>query len=214
MPNPLIGMIGASLGSSAIGAVGASKAAKAQKAAANQEIGFQREVYNDTSKKLEPIRSGGMQAFSALLSEMGLGEKPSGYGGYMESPAARYLLSSGVDSIEGSRAAAGGLYSGATLQALENNRRNVISADTDKYFDRLTGIAGMGQDAASGQSSAGRYFATSAGAAAGRAGQATANGALGVSGALQGGIGDMAGIYGYFSNPMQAYAQPMFGGGR
>lgn len=130
------------------------------------------------------------------------------YGGYSASPMAKYLLKTGVDSIEGSRAAVGGLYSGATLDQIENNRADVIGRDTADYFSRLTGLIGGGQAAAAGQAAAGQTYASAAGAAGRYGAQAAANGYAGSANALSGTIGDMAGIYGYFQNqnPMSAYA--------
>lgn len=135
------------------------------------------------------------------------------YGGYTETPMARYLLEKGVDSIDASAASRGNLFSGATLQALEDNRREVITADTDKYFARLAGITDMGLGAAGNQASAGANFANSASQTMMQAGQARAQGTLGAASAWQTGISDIAGTAGYFgwggnSNPMAAYTSP------
>jgi hypothetical protein len=132
------------------------------------------------------------------------------YEGYSKSPMARYLLEKGVDSIDASAASRGGLFSGATLQALENNRRAIITADTDKYFARLAGLTDMGLGAAGNQASAGANFANNAGSTMMQAGQARAQGTLGAADAWRTGITDMAGTYGFFSgsNPMAAYTAP------
>lgn len=140
------------------------------------------------------------------------------YGGYSASPMAKYLMETGVDTIEGSRAAAGGLYSGATLKAMEDNRRTVVQSDTGDYYARLMQLAGMGQAGASNQAAAGQNYANSAGQIGMNAANQRAQNTINTGNAIAGGIGDMAGIYGYFSNPMAAYgtsANPaMFGGGR
>lgn len=130
------------------------------------------------------------------------------YGGYTETPMARYLLEKGVDSIDASAASRGNLFSGATLQALEDNRREVITADTDKYFARLAGITDMGLGAAGNQASAGENFASGASQTMMQAGQARAGGIAGAGQAWQTGISDLAGIYGYMQNPMAAYTSP------
>lgn len=129
------------------------------------------------------------------------------YQGYTETPMARYLMERGTDSIQGSAAARGGLFSGATLQALEDNRRQVISADTSDYFSKLLGLTNMGLGAAGNQASAGANFANNAGQSMMAAGQARAAGIQGVGQAFQTGISDMAGIMGYL-NPMAAYTAP------
>jgi hypothetical protein len=152
-----------------------------------------------------------MSAAEAYADERKTGARE--YAGYSESPMAKYLLREGMEGIEGGAAAAGGLYSGATLQALENNRREVITADTDNYFARLYGLTGMGLSAAGNQANAGQNYASGASQALTNKGNAQAGGYLGQAQAFQGGINDAAGIYGYFSNPMQAYTAPtLFGG--
>ena len=203
-----------SVGSAVIGSGAASSAANKQVDAARDQTELQKAIYQDTTEKLEPFRQAGDQAFQAYLSELGLQDAPEGYGGYEKSPMARYLLDEGTEQIDAQFAARGGYNSGAALEALEQNRQRVITADTDRYFDRLLGTAGMGFDAATGQGSAGRYYATQSGAANMNA--ANAAGQYGMMGAqsLQTGIGDLAGTYGYFnqSNPMAAYSTNVISG--
>jgi hypothetical protein len=140
------------------------------------------------------------------------------YGGYTQSPMAKYLMEEGVDSIQGSAAAGGGLFSGATLEALEGNRRNVIGADTQDYFSKLFGLSNMGMAAAGNQAGAGSAYANNVGQLQMGAAQARGQGYMGAANAFSGTIGDLAGTYGYFNNPMSAYAAPTlvggFGGGR
>lgn len=132
------------------------------------------------------------------------------YQGYSQSPMARYLMEEGVDSIQGSAAAGGGLFSGATLEALEDNRRRVIQADTADYFNRLLGVSQMGMGAAGNQANAGQAFAGNVGNIQMQAAQNAGNARMQSAQAFNSTLGDMAGIYGYFggSNPMAAYAAP------
>lgn len=137
------------------------------------------------------------------------------YGGYSTSPMAKYLMEQGVDSIQGSAAATGSLYSGAALDALESNRRTVIGADTADYFSKLFGTANMGMAAAGNQAGAGSAYANNVGQLQMNAAQAKGQGYMNTANAISTGIGDMAGIYGYMQNPMAAYAAPtMVGGGK
>jgi hypothetical protein len=159
----------------------------------------------------------GGQTFSTLkeAEDWAAKNKTGGteYGGYSTSPMAKYLLEQGVDSVQGSAAAQGGLYSGATLEALEGNRRTVIGADTADYFSKLFGTANMGMAAAGNQAGAGSAYANNVGSLAMGAAQAKGQGYMGAANAISTGIGDMAGIYGYMQNPMAAYAAPTMGGG-
>lgn len=258
--------------SAAASVVGANKASKAVTSAAKNETELQKAIYEDTKERFAPVYEGGMNAFDAILYEMGLGPRPTfggedtytieevqraggggpqttldrfgkivtledgpsvgyrvgdqefdtqdaaqawidqqpqqggtPYQGYMESPMAKYLLERGMEGIEGGAAAAGGLYSGATLEALENNRRQVIEADTGDYYNRLFNLAGMGTNAAGNMGSAGQFYAANAGSAMRNAANAQAMGYQNMAQGIQGGIMDAAGIYGYM-NPMQSYA--------
>ena len=120
-------------------------------------------------------------------------------------------MEEGVDSVQGAAAAGGGLYSGATLEALERNRQQVIGADTADYFSKLFGLGNMGMSAAGNQASAGGAYANNVGSLAMQAANAKGQGYLATGQAIGNTIGDMAGIYGYFqgqNNPMAAYASP------
>lgn len=155
----------------------------------------------------------GDQTFSTLseAEDWANANKTGGteYGGYQQSPMAKYLMEQGVDSITGSAAASGGLFSGASMEALEKNRQTVIGADTSDYFSKLFGMSNMGMSAAGNQASAGSAYAGNVGNLAMQAGNAKAQGYMGAANALSGFIGDAAGIYGYMqSNPMAAYASP------
>lgn len=154
----------------------------------------------------------GDQTFSTLseAEDWANANKTGGteYGGYTQSPMAKYLMQEGVDSIEGSAAASGGLYSGAALEALEKNRKTVIGADTSDYFSKLFGLTNMGMSAAGNQAGAGSSYANNVSQLNMQAANAKAKGYTGAADAMSGFIGDAAGIYGYFNNPMQAYASP------
>lgn len=159
----------------------------------------------------------GGQSFSSMSAAEAYADanKTGGteYAGYSESPMAKYMLEKGMEGIDGSASARGNLYSGATLSALENDRQRVIKADTGDYFNRLFNIKDTGLQAAGNQGQAGSNYASNAGNAMMQGANAQAGGIMGQGQAFQTGISDAAGIYGYFSNPMQAYAKPaLFGG--
>jgi hypothetical protein len=159
----------------------------------------------------------GTQTFSTLGEAQAYQKEQQGgrqYEGYSMSPMAKYLMQEGMEGIEGGAAASGGLFSGATLEALEGNRRQVVQADTSDYMSRLLGLTNMGMGAAGNQASAGQNYANNVGNLAMQAGNAKAQGYMGVGNAISGFMGDAAGIYGYFNNPMQAYASPTMATGQ
>lgn len=159
----------------------------------------------------------GDQQFSTLSEAEAYASKnrtgATEYAGYSTSPMAKYLLNEGVDSIQGSAAASGSLYSGAALDALESNRRTVIGADTADYFSKLFGTANMGMGAAGNQAGAGSAYANNVGQLQMNAASAKGQGYMNTANAISGFVGDAAGIAGYFQNPMAAYASPTMGGG-
>ena len=81
MPNPMVGLIGASVGSSVIGASSANKAARAQKEASDQQVELQRDIFDQQKQMFSPYLESGNNALAAYNYEMGLGERPT-FGGY------------------------------------------------------------------------------------------------------------------------------------
>jgi hypothetical protein len=76
MPGPLVAMAGASVVGGLAQASSARSAANAQTRAANDQIGLQREIYQDQTERFAPFLGGGTNALNAYLYEMGLGPAP------------------------------------------------------------------------------------------------------------------------------------------
>lgn len=81
MPNPMVGMIGSSLGSSVVGMSSANKAADIQQEAAQDQIELQREIFGEQKEMFSPYLKSGNNALAAYNFEMGLGDRPT-IGGY------------------------------------------------------------------------------------------------------------------------------------
>lgn len=190
-------MIGASVGGSVVQAGAANKAAKAQKDAANQQIELQREIYEDTSAKFQPFLDGGTNAFNALLSEMGLADAPAGWGGYTASPGYAAQMKGGMDALQSSAAARGGLMSGATMKASQQFGNDLAAQDYGNFYNRLAGVAGQGQAAAGNQAAAAANYGQNAGNALASIGNASAAGAIGQSNAWANGLNNITGTLGY-----------------
>lgn len=197
MPSPVVGMIGASVGGSVMQASAANKAAKAQKDAANQQIALQREIYEDTSAKFQPFLEGGTNAFNALLSEMGLADAPAGWGGYTASPGYAAQMKGGMDALQSSAAARGGLMSGATMKASQQFGNDLAAQDYGNFYNRLAGVAGQGQAAAGNQAAAAANYGQNAGNALASIGNASAAGAIGQGNAWANGLNNITGTLGY-----------------
>lgn len=96
----------------------------------------------------QPAYDAGNNALAAYAYNLGLGSKPVGYRGLEATAGTNYLLNEGRKSIEGGAAGQGGLYSGATLDALEEKRHGLVAQDYDMQMAQMFGLAGLGQNAA------------------------------------------------------------------
>ena len=199
---------------------GANQAAKAAQSAANTQAAAtdrasetQKEMYDQTRKDLSPYTQAGTTALSRLMGGMGAnGQLMKSYSGQdlYDDPSYQFRLNQGLDSVQSSAAAQGGLLSGATLKALNNyaqdsasqeyqNAYNRFSADQSNQYNRLANLVGMGQNAAAQVGNNGMQTAqaiannTMAGANATAAGQVAAGQKTGnmFNSALQ--IGSMIG---------------------
>lgn len=216
MPAGLLAAVGGGAGAAAAGATllgagmqasAARSASRAQTDAANRQIDLQREIYDDQTARFAPFLGAGQNALQAYQSELGLGAAPmidgQQYQGMSMSPAAQFALGQGVDSIQSSAAARGGLRSGNALQALEQMRFGLAAGDRDNQMNRLLGLANMGQNSAGMQAQAGSNFAAGASNALANLGDAQAAGAIGRGNAWNQGLGNLAGIFNYQRNLVQ-----------
>ena len=181
------------LGGSVIQGMGANKAARAQKSAANDQVALARETRDLTRTDLAPYYGAGQQGLNALRYELGLGDQPEGYAGFQASPGYQFARDEGLSAVEGGAAARGGLYSGATMQALQERGTGLANQEYGNYVNRLTSLAGSGQNAAAGMGAANQAYSNQAGNALGAYGNAAAAGAIGVGNAVNQGIGNYLG---------------------
>lgn len=70
------------------------------------------------------------------------------YENFFASPDYQFALRQGQQSVENSAAARGGLYSGNALRAITDYGQGMASQQLNTYANRLAGIAGVGQVAA------------------------------------------------------------------
>ena len=215
-------MIGAAIGSAIGGlaqASAANKAANAQQDAAQQQMAFNQQVYNDQRTAFQPYQQAGTNALGAYNYLLGLGPKPTGYAGFQNSPGYQFQFDQGQKAIDGSAAARGGVFSGNTIKAQQQFGTGLAQQDFYNYLGQLSGIAGMGTNAAGMTATAGGNFGASQGNALASIGNAQAAGAIGVGNAINSGIGNALGTYNYMNMagmgngiPMQPGQNTMFGG--
>ena len=210
------------VGSAVIGAYSSNKAGKAQAQAAGQASDaqlqaqresndLQKEMYDQNRKDMEPWRTAGMGA----LSQLSTGIQPGGefnrnfqLSDFQADPGYAFRQAEGQKAIDNSAAARGSALSGATLKALTKYGQDSASAeyqnsynrwnnDVSNRFNRISGVAGTGQQATSqigqyGQSTASNIAQGSMNTAnnvAGntmQAGSARASGYVGMANAVGG----------------------------
>lgn len=177
----IVGGVGAvgNIAGSVIQGNAANSAADKQAAAAAQANALQERMYNQTRSDQEPWRTAGAGALSQLQDP--LFQKSFTMADYQQDPGYDFRMQEGQKALERSAAAKGGLQSGGTLKALSRygqdyasneyqNAYNRFTNDQTQRFNRLSSIAGLGQNAnaqlgAAGQNYAGQYGQNVTGAA-------------------------------------------------
>ncbi len=185
-----LGLAG-SLGGAAVGAIGSSKAADSQADAANrsadlqyklgnQALDFQKQEWGTQQQNIAPWLKAGSGAVGQLSSLMQPGgELSQGWNQHFQAPTNvteqndpgyQFRLSQGLDALQNSAAARGGLLSGGTAKAINNYAQsdasneysNVYGRALGEYqqnynqfqnnqsnlYNRLAGLSGTGQTAA------------------------------------------------------------------
>ena len=183
-------IIGTSAAGLAIQASSASKAAKAQVGAANNQLELQRATYEDQKELLAPYRTAGAPAQNALAFDLGVGDRPEGYGGFEKSRGYEFGLQEGQRAIDASAAARGGLFSGATGKALTKFGQDYATGQRNNYLSQLGAMAGSGQNAAAQTGQFGNSYAAGSSNALSAIGNAGAAGAIGIGNAVNNGIGN------------------------
>ena len=197
-------------GTGVLGAVTAQSAAQTQADAARYAADQAYKIYQEQKALQEPFRTAGITAQNQLLTLLGLQggtpgaefgryARPFGMQDFQADPGYAFRLSEGMKALEASRAARGGLLSGATGKALSRYGQDLASQEYGSAFNRyqteranrlapLGSLMGTGQAAAANQvGSAGQYGTnlsnlTTSGAAAQAAGQ------VGMANALTGSL--------------------------
>jgi hypothetical protein len=204
-----------------LGAGAADDASDAQANAHRDAIAMQEKMYNQQRADHQPWRESGVRALSGM--ENADFQRDFTAQDFQQDPGYNFRMQEGQKALERSAAARGGLQSGGMMKALSRygqdvasneyqNAYNRFNADRDRRFGRLSGLAGMGQNAAGQMSGAAQNFANQYGANSVGIGDAKAAGILGKANSwanFAGGIGDLAGD----TMKMAAGAPSMGGGG-
>lgn len=184
---------------------GANKQAGAAKAAANKgkyaaDAAAQQlaDNYAATEKNLQPYADAGKNALTAI-NAVNAGD----YSGFDKSPDYLFARDQGIQSLDRSAAARGSLYSGGQSADLAKFASGLASQNLNTYYNRLAGLAQLGQSSATSLGSIGTGNAAQQGnfslAGANAAGQGiydAANANSNLVNSLTGLAGQFAGGYG------------------
>ncbi len=164
-------VVGAAVVGAAATTAASNKATKSQTNAVNSANAVSQDQYNQTREDQAPYR--------ALASEVGLpgirnflstNNNQITAAQVMADPGYQFGLAQGNKNIQGSAAARGGLYSGATQKALSrfgsdyatsrfNDTYNRMETGRTNQFNRLATAAGIGQTANNQVAGAGQNYA-------------------------------------------------------
>ena len=167
-------------GSALVGANAASKAAKTQAASADQATQLQREMFNKQVELQQPWQEAGVNALAKMQKGV--------VSDYMD-PSYQFRLGEGMKALERSAAARGGLISGGALKAAQRYGQDYASQEFGNAYNRLAGLAGIGQTATNNMGAAAGNFGVNAGQNYMGAANARASGYVGGANALTGGLG-------------------------
>lgn len=154
---------GAALATSVYGASqqkkAASSAAQSQTQSAEAGIAEQRRQFDAFQKMLSPYIEGGNKGLSGQQDLLGLNGAPAqqtAISGLQASPQFAALQQQGENAILQNASATGGLRGGNTQGALAQFRPQLLNSLIDQQYQRLGGLAQMGQASAAGVGAAGQ----------------------------------------------------------
>ena len=119
------------------------------------------------------------------------------FSSFYASPGYQFRLQEGMKAIQNSAAARGGLRSGATMKSLNNYAQGEASQEYGNEWNRLAGLAGVGQTATGSTAQAGANYANGAANAYTNAGNARASAYQNTGNAINQGVGNVASAYLY-----------------
>jgi hypothetical protein len=228
---------GLSLLGGVLGANAAGNAADTQSQAAERSDATQRYMYDTTRADNAPFLQAGQAGANRLSRLLGLSgdTSSSDYGSLNRRFTANDLnndpvyqsglqfgLDEGTKGINNQASASGNLLSGATLKALTrfgndygstkaNESYNRFNTDNTNLYNRLAGISGAGQQAASQVGSAGANYGNNVSNTALGLGNARAASGIAAGNAISGGISGA--VNSYNQNQLMSRLFPNSGGG-
>ena len=170
---------GSVVASAALGAYSSNRAAKSQAAAAQQAQDVQERMFNKQVELQEPWRQAGINALAKLQS---------GDIGMYQDPSYKFRLGEGLKALDRQAAARGGLISGGALKAAQRYGQDVASQEYGNIWNRLAGVAGVGQTATNRLGEQAGAYGSNVGGLMTDAARARASGYVGGASTMAGGL--------------------------
>lgn len=167
--------VGAAVIGGAVQSDSASKASYSQRLASDQASALQQQQYDQTRADNAPYRALASEvAIPGIRDFLAKNNSQLSTGDVTSEPGYQFGLSEGTKALQGSAAAKGGLYSGATLKALlrfgndygstkYNDAFNRLETSRSNQYNRLASAAGIGQAATGQVTAAGQNYASNVG---------------------------------------------------
>jgi hypothetical protein len=190
---------GGSILNSILGSNAANKAADAQTNAANQSNQLAALIYGNNTAMNQPFVNAGTGAVNKMADLNGLngsvnqGQAAQGF--VTSDPGYQFRMDQGNKAVANSSAAAGGLYSGRAFKDAQNYAQGAASQEYGNAYNRLSGLAGIGQASANQQAANGNAYSNAFGSNMGAIGNAQAAGQIGSTNAITGSIGGLMNSY-------------------
>lgn len=230
------------LGGAALGAGASIYASNKQSEAANNALNFQQQTFNTNQQNMKAAQGNVAAAQNALQPYLDVGKNATytlgqltggngnsqpDYSSFYKDPSYAFTQQQGELGIERGANARGLNLSGGALKDLATFNSGLASQQYGNYFNRLMGLAGIGQNATNTNAN---LVGTNANLVTGNAsnntnasnvigntmmgqGQAQASGAVGVANAANGGISNAL-MYNYMNRNPSAYGtSEAYGGG-
>jgi hypothetical protein len=195
---------GGNLLSGYMGANAANKGRNALVQAGQQSNDLQKYMYDTTRSDYAPYREEGISALSQIQALL---KDPSSIS---QQPGYKFGMDQGTKALNNGAAARGMTYSGQQGKALQQYGQDYAGTKLNDTYNRLAGIAGIGQTATSGTANAGANYAGNVGNTLQNMGNANASGYVGSSNAWGGAIGNALGNY-QMNDLYSKYLQPRGG---
>jgi hypothetical protein len=222
--------------SSAMSSSASRSAANTQADAANNAANLQWQQFQQMQQNLQPYMQLGAGTIPQLQGQLGkLGGMQFNFNPteqqLEQTPGYQFTLNQGLNTVNNSLAAKGlnlsgaqakgiaGYTTGLADQTYQQQYQNALQAFNTNYgvqsdqYNRMSGLVGLGQNAAAGVGNAGLQTANSAGNFLTSGANAQAAGTIGSANAINSGIGSLSGAGSLYSLLSQGNNSSIYGGG-